>query len=53
MNKKPILPSSSEIIKNPSSRSAKLRYGIKINDKCDFNELKEKFKNLINVETLR
>ena len=41
MNKKPILPSSSEIIKNPSSRSAKLRYGIKINDKCD------------NVENLR
>ena len=53
INKKPILPSLSEIRQNPPSRSAKLRYGIKTNDKCDFNEFREKFKNLINVEDLR
>ena len=53
INKKPILPSANEIKENPPSRSAKLRYGIKTNDKCDFNELREKFKNLINVEDLR
>ena len=53
INKKPILPSSSEIEKNPPSRSAKLRYGIKTNDKCDFSEFREKFRNLINIEDLR
>ena len=53
INKKPILPSLSEIRENPPSRSAKLRYGIKTNDKCDFSEFREKFKNLINVEDLR
>ena len=49
INKKPILPGLNEIKKNPPSRSAKLRYGIKTNDKCDFSEFREKFKNLINV----
>ena len=53
INKKPILPSLSEIRQNPPSRSAKLRYGIKTNDKCDFSELREKFRNLINIEDLR
>ncbi len=53
INKKPILPSSSEIKKNPPSRSAKLRYGIKTNDECDFSEFREKFRNLINIEDLR
>ena len=53
VNKKPILPSSSEIKKNPPSRSAKLRYGIKTNDKCDFSEFREKFRNLINIEDLK
>jgi len=53
INKKPILPSSDEIKQNPPSRSAKLRYGIKINNKCDFSEFREKFNNLINVEDLR
>ena len=53
INKKPILPSANEIKQNPPSRSAKLRYGIKTNDKCDFNELREKFKNLIEIEDLR
>ncbi len=53
INKKPILPSNSEIRQNPPSRSAKLRYGIKTNDKCDFTELRKKFKNLTDVEALR
>ena len=53
IHKKPILPSASEISQNPSSRSAKLRYGIKTNNKCDFSEFREKFNNLINVEDLR
>ena len=53
INKRPILPGLSEIKKNPSSRSAKLRYAIKTNDKCDFSEFREKFKNLINVDDLR
>jgi len=53
INKKPILPSANEIKVNPPSRSAKLRYGIKTNDNCDFNEFREKFQNLIEVEDLR
>ncbi len=53
INKKPILPSNSEIRQNPPSRSAKLRYGIKTNNKCDFTEFREKFKNLTDVEALR
>ena len=53
LNKKPILPSVSEIKQNPPSRSAKLRYGIKINDNCDFTDFREKFKNLTDVEDLR
>ena len=53
INKKPILPSNSEIRQNPPSRSAKLRYGIKINDKCNFTEFRKKFKNLTDVEALR
>ena len=51
-HKKPILPSSSEIIKNPPSRSAKLRYGIKINQNCNFNDFRDKFKYLTDVEEL-
>ena len=53
INKKPILPSNSEIRLNPPSRSAKLRYGIKTNDNCNFTEFREKFKNLTDVEALR
>ena len=53
INKKPILPSLSEIRQNPPSRSAKLRYGIKTNDECDFSEFRQKFNNLISVEDLR
>ena len=50
--KKPITPSLEEIKKNPSSRSAKLRYGIKIKNNCDFIELKKKFKYLLDIEQL-
>ncbi len=52
INKRPVLPSVSEIRQNPPSRSAKLRYGIKINNYCDFDDFREKFKNLIDVENL-
>ena len=52
-NKKPIIPTQDEIKRNPPSRSAKLRYGIKINDNCDFEQFREKFKKLIEIENLR
>ncbi len=52
INKKPILPSASEITQNPPSRSAKLRYGIKLSENCNFNDFKEKFKNLTDIENL-
>ena len=38
---------------NPPSRSAKLRYAIKIKNKCEFDEFKKKFKYLIDVENLK
>ena len=53
INKRPILPSNSEIRQNPPSRSAKLRYGIKTSDNCNFSEFRKKFKNLTDVEALR
>ena len=53
LKKKPILPSLKEINENKRSRSAKLRYAIKINDSKDFeNEIYQKFKYLIDVENL-
>ena len=52
INKKPIIPTSNEIKKNPSSRSAKLRYGIKINNNSDFAEFINQFKYLLDVENL-
>jgi len=51
--KKPIIPNLEELKKNPPSRSAKLRYAIKINNKCDFDEFKKKFKYLTDVESLK
>ena len=53
INKKPILPSFKEVSQNPPSRSAKLRYAIKINQKCNFNDLREKFKYLTDIEDIR
>ena len=52
INKKPIIPSASEIKFNPASRSAKLRYGIKLNNHSDFSELMNKFNYLLDVEKL-
>jgi len=51
--KKPIIPNINELKINPPSRSAKLRYAIKINDKCEFDEFKKKFKYLTDVENLK
>ena len=49
--KKPILPTSEEIKINPPSRSAKLRYAIKISDNKNFEqEIYKKFKYLIDIE---
>ena len=51
VHKKPILPSLKEIKLNPPSRSAKLRYAIKIKDFYDFKtDIFEKFNYLIEVE---
>ena len=52
IKKKPILPTKTEIMNNPSSRSAKLRYGIKISNKSDFSEFLNKFNYLLNTENL-
>ena len=43
INKKPIIPGTNEIKLNPASRSAKLRYGIKLNNHSDFSEFTKKF----------
>ena len=52
-NKKPIYPSNKELQKNQSSRSAKLRYGKKINENNTFkDEFLKKFKYLIEVENI-
>ena len=51
INKKPIIPSPQEIIKNPPSRSAKLRSAVKQEDSVNFDtDILEKFKNLIEIE---
>ena len=52
LNKKPIIPTEKEIILNPPSRSAKLRYAIKINDQQNFEIFLKKFEDLINIENL-
>ena len=53
LNKKVIVPSTEEIKKNPPSRSAKLRYAVKIKDECNFEEFIENFKKLIDIENLQ
>ena len=51
--KKPILPSKREIEINKSSRSAKLRYAIKISNEKDFEKnFLKKFENLLEIERL-
>ena len=52
IEKKPIIPSLKEAKTNPPSRSAKLRYAIKIADKGDFIEFLKKFDYLIEIENL-
>ena len=37
---------------NPSSRSAKLRYAMKINDEENFENFLKKFQTLIDIENL-
>tara|TARA_B100001029_G_C14841001_1_gene328351 strand:- start:60 stop:683 length:624 start_codon:yes stop_codon:yes gene_type:complete len=52
-NKKPIIPKFNELRINPPSRSAKLRFAIKINENSNFDELKKKFKFLTDIENLK
>ena len=52
-NKKPIIPSDEELKLNPPSRSAKLRFAVKINNECNFEEFIQKFKKLIDIENLQ
>ena len=50
--KKPLIPEKYEVLKNPPSRSAKLRYAIKINENQDFSDFKKKFKYLLDIEKI-
>ena len=50
--RKPIIPSKKELNKNPSSRSAKLRYAIKLNNSDNFNDFIKKFEYLLDIEKL-
>ena len=52
IEKKPITPQKQEIKVNPASRSAKLRYGIKLNNHIDFSQFLKKFNYLLEVENL-
>ena len=52
IEKKPIIPSQKELNLNPPSRSAKLRYGIKLNNNNDFSDFIKKFSYLLEVENL-
>ena len=51
--KKALLPDKQEVIKNPPSRSAKLRYAFKINEHHNFSDFKKKFKYLLDVENIK
>ena len=53
LKKKPITPNVEELKLNPPSRSAKLRYVVKIKDVCNFEEFIHKFKKLIDIENLQ
>ncbi len=51
--KKPIIPSVKEVKENPSSRSAKLRYLIKLEDAHEIeSDISEKFSHLLDIENL-
>ena len=49
---KPITPNQLEVKINPSSRSAKLRYAVKIRDNQNFDEFINKFSYLLDIENL-
>ena len=51
-NKKPIIPSSSEINTNPPSRSAKLRFAYKLENGCNFKKFVRNFNYLKEIENL-
>jgi len=51
--KKPITPSIKELKINSSSRSAKLRFAVKIKNECNFDEFIQKFKQLTDIEDLQ
>ena len=51
--KKPIFPSLSEININPSSRSAKLRFAFKVNEKRNFTDFIDKFQFYLDIEKLK
>ena len=52
-NKKPIIASKKEVKINPQSRSAKLRFGVKINENKNFDDFLKKFGYLLDIEKLR
>ncbi len=52
LNKKAITASTEELKKNPSSRSAKLRYVKKIKEGANFNEFILKFKKFLDIENI-
>ncbi len=52
IKKKPIIASEREVKLNPPSRSAKLRYAIKIKDTDNFQKFLKKFEYLLNIESL-
>ena len=53
IKKKPIIPSSKEIIENFQSRSAKLRYVIKKNNFYEFEtDILKKFEYLLKIEKI-
>ena len=52
LEKKPIIPNEKEINLNKASRSAKLRYAVKLNNYSNFSELTKKFNYLLEVENL-
>ena len=51
--KKPIIPSSSELKINPPSRSAKLRFALKLENGCDFKKFVNNFNYLKDIENLK
>ena len=51
--KKPITPSEEELKQNPRSRSAKLRFAVKVNNEVNFEEFIQKFKHLTDIEELQ